>query len=115
MIKKINEFIDSHFNNRDIIFIAFISVLTALLRIPSVIEPYWYGDEGIYEVIGSALSQGRVLYLEIWDNKPPLLYLIYSIFAGDQFYVRLMSILTGMFAVVFFFLLAKQLFKKNIS
>jgi len=33
-----------------------------LLRLPSLVEPYWYGDEGIYQVIGKALNSGRVLY-----------------------------------------------------
>ena len=45
-----------------------------LLRLPSLIEPEWYGDEGIYRTIGLALSRGEVLYRDIWDNKPPLLY-----------------------------------------
>src|SRR3989344_790865 len=115
MKDRIVNFLNQKINNREILFLAIILLIFSLLRVPSVIEPYWYGDEGIYEVIGSALSQGRILYAEIWDNKPPLLYLIYSVFAGDQFYVRLVSILTGMAAVVFFFLLAKQLFKKDVS
>lgn len=50
-----------------------------LLRIPSFFEPYWYGDEGIYLVLGQMLRRGAVLYRDIWDNKPPLLYLLYSL------------------------------------
>lgn len=82
-----------------------------LLRLPSLIEPYWYGDEGIYQIIGAALRQNRLLYRDIWDNKPPLLYLVYSLFQSDQFLIRAFSLLCGVFAVVAFFALSKKLFK----
>lgn len=54
-------------------------LLLFLLRVPSFFEPYWYGDEGIYLAVGQALQRGAVLYRDIWDNKPPLLYLIYAL------------------------------------
>lgn len=50
-----------------------------LLRLPSFWEPYWYGDEGIYLALGQAMQKGFVLYRDIWDNKPPLLYLLYAL------------------------------------
>lgn len=59
------------------LFIVLIFVF--LLRLPSLFEPNWYGDEGIYLAIGQALQRGSVLYRDIWDNKTPLLYLIYAI------------------------------------
>jgi hypothetical protein len=57
----------------------FVLLFIFLLRVPTFFEPYWYGDEGIYLAIGQAMQRGAVLYRDIWDNKPPLLYLIYSI------------------------------------
>lgn len=84
-----------------------------LLRIPSLFEPYWYGDEGIYETIGLALTKGRILYTEIWDNKPPLLYYTYALVGGDQFLIRLLSLVTGIFTIIIFSLLAKTLLKKT--
>lgn len=107
-IKKTVSYLDSWF----VISIAFIF---SLLRIPSLVEPYWYGDEGIYQVIGIALRQGRILYKEIWDNKPPILYLIYGLFNGDQFSVRLFSLVFGIGSIVLFFLLSKKLFKNKLS
>src|ERR1051326_55110 len=74
-----------------------------LLRLPSLFEPYWYGDEGIYQVIGSALRNGRQLYSGIWDNKPPVLYLIYALFNGDQAGVRFFSLFFGIASVCIFF------------
>src|SRR5690349_2456022 len=87
-----------------------ISFFFFLLRLPSLIEPNWYGDEGYYQVIGMALNHGSLLYSQIWDNKPPLLYIIYAIFHGDQFSVRLASLFVGLFTTWAFYYLAKKLF-----
>ncbi len=86
-----------------------------LLRIPSLVEPYWYGDEGIYQVVGKALNSGRILYQDIWDNKPPLLYYIYAVFNGEQFFVRLFSLIIGVSSVIAFYFLASKLFRKRKS
>ena len=59
-------------------WLIFLLLLFTLLRIPSLFEPSWYGDEGIYQVIGTGIHQGRLLYSGIWDNKPPFLFFIYS-------------------------------------
>lgn len=36
-------------------------------------------DAGLFAYIGYAVTQGKVMYLEAWDNKGPLLYLIYAL------------------------------------
>lgn len=91
-------------------FILATAVLFFFLRLPSLIEPYWYGDEGIYETIGLALTKGRLLYAQIWDNKPPLLYITYALFHGNQEAVRMASLLVGLGAVIAFFFLARRFF-----
>ncbi len=67
---------------------ALIVLLVVLLRIPSFVEPYWYGDEGIYLTIGNALNSGAVLYKDIVDHKTPLIY--YFARAGSQLNFRLL-------------------------
>jgi 4-amino-4-deoxy-L-arabinose transferase-like glycosyltransferase len=91
-------------------FVLTTSVVFFLLRLPSLIEPYWYGDEGIYETIGLALTKGRLLYTQIWDNKPPLLYVTYALFHGNQEAVRMLSLLVGLGAVITLFFVARKLF-----
>lgn len=95
--------------------ILLLSLVFFLLRLPSVIEPYWYGDEGIYEVIGQALRHGRLLYSQIWDNKPPLLYVVFALFNGDQESVRFLSMLVGIASTIILFSLSQKLFKKLSS
>ncbi len=84
-----------------------------LLRLPSLFEPYWYGDEGIYETLGLALTKGRVLYTQIWDNKPPLLYFTYALVHSNQFLVRSLALVIALITVVIFYLLAKKLFRER--
>lgn len=115
MIEKFLLFVEKTFTRADGYFISLVAIIFSLLRIPSVIEPYWYGDEGIYEVIGLALRSGRVLYSQIWDNKPPILYLIYALFSGDQFSVRLASLVVGVLSVIVFFMITKKFFEKPLA
>lgn len=89
------------------------SLLFFVLRFPSLFEPLWYGDEGIYQAIGISLNNGKLLYAEAFDNKPPLLYWIYSFFNSDQFLIRFASLIAGAVSVIFFFLLSKKLFRNN--
>ncbi|OGH17378.1 MAG: hypothetical protein A3C30_04210 [Candidatus Levybacteria bacterium RIFCSPHIGHO2_02_FULL_40_18] len=97
------------------LFLGGIVTFFAALRFPSLFEPYWYGDEGVYQVVGTAIRQGRILYSEIWDNKPPILYLIYALFNGEQFYVRLASLIVGIGTIVVFYYLAIKIFKNLYS
>ncbi len=100
-------------SSRHFWFVIFTSFLFFLLRLPSLFEPLWYGDEGIYQVIGTSLNNGKLLYAEIFDNKPPLLYWLYSFFNSDQFTIRLVSLIFGILSVGAFFLLSKKLFTSN--
>ncbi|MCL6096777.1 MAG: glycosyltransferase family 39 protein [Patescibacteria group bacterium] len=98
---------------RDYWFLLITSLFFFLLRLPSLFEPYWYGDEGIYQVLGIAMNQNKLLYKDIWDNKPPLLYFVYSIFESDQFWVRLFSLMVGLLTIIAFYFLTKKLFVKE--
>lgn len=82
-----------------------------ILRFPSLFEPNWYGDEGVYQALGLAIRNGRLLYQGIWDNKPPLLYVLYAFLGADQFWTRFASLIFGIAAIVFFFYLSKKLFR----
>lgn len=53
---------------------------TLLFRLPSLIEPPWYDDEGIYAAVAHALLKGEALYRTILDNRPPGIYWLYEFF-----------------------------------
>lgn len=81
MLKRVYHFLLQHE------ILIFILLFTVLLRIPSLHEPYWYGDEGIYLTLGNAIRHGLHLYKDIYDNKPPIIYFIAAI-AHTQFWFR---------------------------
>lgn len=93
-------------------FVMISSIVFFFLRLPSLFEPNWYGDEGVYQVLGIAINNGRLLYRDIWDNKPPFLYMLYSGVGSDQFAIRLLSLIFGLLSVFVFFLLAKKIFSE---
>src|ERR1700722_17837090 len=45
-----------------------------VLRVPSLIEPPTFNDEGTYSDIGWALDHGAVLYRDVWGHYPPGVY-----------------------------------------
>lgn len=83
-----------------------------LLRIPSLFEPMWYGDEGIYLTIGQGLRRGLTLYRDIHDNKPPLLYWLAAV-AGTQFWLRFMLLVWQTATLAVFYRLAQRLYPKH--
>lgn len=60
------------------IIFALILLIIFLLRFPSLYEPFWYGDEGIFAAVARNLNLGGTLYQTAWDNKPPMIYLTYA-------------------------------------
>ncbi|KKU83507.1 MAG: hypothetical protein UY11_C0018G0006 [Candidatus Amesbacteria bacterium GW2011_GWC2_47_8] len=72
------------------------------LRVPSLFEPYWYGDEGIYLTIGRAMRNGVELYKGIHDNKPPLIYTLAAVADGKQFWFKFILMLWSVATVAVF-------------
>ncbi len=96
---------------RSFLLLALVLLATAILRFPAFFQPDWYGDEGIFAIVGDALRHGRLLYSGAWDNKPPGIFLVYA--AGqltglDMIAVRVMA-LGATFAVeILVFLTARR-------
>jgi len=96
------------------IFAVLITTIFLILRLPSLFEPYWYGDEGIYLTIGQAVQKGVTLYSRIHDNKPPTLYYLASI-GLTVFGFRLLLLLWMIPTVYVFFKLCRHFFDLKIS
>ncbi len=78
-------------------------VLLLLLRLPSLFEPHWYTDEAGYANTAYLMAHGRVLYLTVWNNKPPLLFWIYQMalswWGPSEAGLHAFSIVAGMLTV----------------
>lgn len=94
-------------------FFLFLSTIFIFLRLPSLFEPYWYGDEGIYLVLGQAIRKGWLLYQQIHDNKPPTLYYLAALGKTVFGFRFLLSVaMTG--SIYFFHQIAKKLLSKKL-
>jgi len=94
-------------------WLVLIFILVILLRLPSLFEPFTYGDEGIYLALGQAAKKGLVFYRDIHDNKPPMLYLLAGL-AGNFSNYRLIAFFWSLATIFVFYQLSKLLFKKNL-
>jgi hypothetical protein len=78
--------------------------LYLVLRIPSLIEPQWYSDEAGYASTAWLTHAGYGLYVDAWNNKPPLLFGIYglsqALFGTSEASLHALSLLTGLTAIV---------------
>ena len=89
-------------------YLLILALVFLILRLPSLFEPYWYGDEGIYLVLGQAIRKGLILYNQIHDNKPPTLYYLAAI-SQTVFGFRLLLALWMIPTVCSFYLLSKKI------
>jgi len=83
------------------------AILFFVLRLPSLFEPYWYGDEGVYLVLGQAIRHGITLYSQIHDNKPPAIYFLAAA-TQTVFGFRLLLFLWMIPTCFYFYKLAKK-------
>ncbi|MGA8361586.1 MAG: glycosyltransferase family 39 protein [Candidatus Dormiibacterota bacterium] len=78
--------------------------LYLILRLPSLIEPQWYSDEAGYASTAWLTHAGYGLYVDAWNNKPPLLFGIYglseALFGASEAGIHALSILSGLAAII---------------
>ncbi len=106
-IKKIDYFLDSHTG------LLLLLLLVVLLRVPTLSDPYWYGDEAIYLTIGQAMNRGVELYSEIIDHKTPLIYVFAQV--GTQLNFRLLLLAWMVVSTIGFYILSLKLLKQKLS
>jgi 4-amino-4-deoxy-L-arabinose transferase-like glycosyltransferase len=63
------------------IFIALIAC-ALVLRLPFLFPSVINWDESTFILMGQSVLDGYLPYLELWDNKPPLLFFIFALFIG---------------------------------
>jgi len=89
--------------------------LFIILRIPSLFEPHWYGDEGIYASVAMAIEHGKKLYIDVFDNRLPFIYYLYTLAdTGNRLLmIRIFSLVAGVVSLVGIYFLGKRLQLKN--
>jgi len=103
MISKLKSFVLRH----ELLLV--LITVAILLRIPSLFEPYWYGDEGIYLTLGQAIRSGVKLYKEIIDHKTPIIYWIAAL-SFSQFWFKFIFMWWNIASIVLLYRFALKLF-----
>ena len=86
--------------------------LSLIWRLPSFFDPPWVNDEGTYFAVAQALAHGSRLYADIWENKPPGIYLLYSsvyrLFGPSLLSIRVVAAFTALALVVLTWVIGAQ-------
>src|SRR3989344_7045007 len=108
--------ITKHFT-KEHIFLFIILLFIFVMRFPSLFEPFWYGDEGIFAAVARNLNLGGVLYETAWDNKPPMIYLTYQLifnfFGVSMFWLRLVAAVTVLATAAIVYEIAQALYQNG--
>jgi 4-amino-4-deoxy-L-arabinose transferase-like glycosyltransferase len=103
-------------NNR---WLVILLLVTFLIRLPSLFEPLWYGDEAIYLTIGQKILRGGLLYVDIFDHKTPGIYYLAAAsiqaFGASIWGFRVLLMFWVLLTLVVFFVLSKRLFDKKTA
>jgi len=90
--------------NKNIVLGIICLVFLLIIRLPSFFGPPFSSDEGFYLTIGESLNNGDLLYRDIWDNKPPLLYMIFAIsnfvFGPTIYPLRILTFLLSVITIL---------------
>ncbi|MEI6222800.1 MAG: hypothetical protein WCP97_08615 [bacterium] len=83
-----------------------------ILRLPSFFEPYYnVADDAFYAAIAKHFAYGKMLYRDVWDNKPPGIFIVYYLAyrLGSTFiYTRLFNLIAGLITFFLLFLIGKR-------
>lgn len=90
-----------------------------LTHVPILLEPLWYWDSGFYQVIAQGMAHGKLLYVDLWDNKLPGIYFIfelfYALFGRQQIFLHFFLILWIFATAVTVYKIAFSLFSRKIA
>ena len=98
-------------NRHQIAFWLGLLILFTVFRLPAFFTPHYYVDEGMYASVAAMLHKGMLLYRDVYDHKPPLLFYIYASFGNYRilFKAKLASFLLGLLTICLIFPVIKKL------
>jgi len=96
-----------------------IASVTAVLRIPSLFEPLWYGDEAVYLTVARQMLRGDLLYVDVFDHKPPALFYltagVLGVFGQSVATFKVLALGFSIGALFAFYYLARRLLDKRAA
>ena len=101
------------FDWKEILLLCLIALLfVTIMSSTSFLYDYWYPlDSTIYQIIGKGWIEGKIPYVDLWDQKGPLLYLINALgylITGNKYGLFIIEIIV----YICFFLACYYFFRK---
>ena len=79
-------------------------IALAILRLPSLMEPHWYTDEAGYLNVARELLNGKILYSQTWNNKPPLMLWTIAfdvkLFGSSEIALHVLTLISGVVTIL---------------
>lgn len=69
-----------------------------IIRAAAFRDPNYHVDEGFYFLVGQRMHEGALPYVDIWDRKPPGIFLTYYLIAGISYSVVAFHVAATLFA-----------------
>src|SRR3989344_7141744 len=118
VVKKFHHY-TGYFETKEGKYFLAILIISFFLRLPSLNEPTWYGDEGVTFTQALAPLHGLTMYKDIFDNKPPFSYLLasaaFALLGPTQWAARLVLLIWVLATQISLFVLVKKLFSSKIA
>lgn len=93
-------------------------LISGIILIPIIFFPF-SGDQSIFALGGKMLFQGKALYSDYIDLKPPMVFIFYgfiTLFADlNEFGFRLFEYVWQIFTLLLLFNISKKLFNQNVA
>lgn len=105
---------------KKMVFWAAVLFIIAFLRLPAFLTPFFNGDESIYSIVAHTINHQGVLYHDVVDHKPPLIYftyaLIYFFCGGMQIWaVKILTILVLFLSCFLLYRITLELFNPRTA
>lgn len=103
---------------RQMSLLSLILILTFLIRIPFLAEPF-ESDQAVYSYVARSWQQGKIPYKDVFDNKPPAIYLflrlVMNFFGSSVKGIHLAYAILAVFSTFLFYGLSRLFFTDKIA
>lgn len=108
------------FNAKAVLSILFLIIFSIILSLGTNYSPLNKAglnhDCGIFSYVGFAMQEGKILYTEVWENKGPLLYLIYylGLLINKEIGMYILELIAIFISVIFSYKSIKVITNSNL-
>lgn len=117
VLKKIGSINYQKLNWKTVLFV--LCMVALFIRFPFFFRDYIDRDESTFIIMGQSWVDGHLPYTQLWDLKPPIVFLFFAliikVFGKSFIAIRLIGSLLVALTAFFTYLIAKQMTSKKVA